>query len=59
MRSLLIMAAVATAATLLSGCREKKREPVPPPQSMLTQHTAADRCASARTAGDRRPLSRF
>jgi len=44
------MAAVATAATLLSGCREKKPEPVPPPQSLLTQRTAADRGTQGNTA---------
>jgi hypothetical protein len=35
MRSLLIMAAVAATAILLSGCPDKKPEPVPGPQSAL------------------------
>jgi hypothetical protein len=36
MRSLLIMAAAAAAAAIaLSGCRDKKPEPVPGPQSVL------------------------
>jgi uncharacterized lipoprotein YbaY len=42
MRSLLIMAAVAAAAILLNGCRDKKPEPVPGPQSALTQRATAD-----------------
>ena len=35
MRSLWIMAAVAATAILLSGCPDKKPEPVPGPQSAL------------------------
>ena len=45
MRSLLIMAAAAAAAISLSGCRDKKPEPVPGPQSALTQRTTADTAA--------------
>jgi uncharacterized lipoprotein YbaY len=44
MRSLLIVAAVA-AAISLSGCRDKKPEPVPGPQSALMQRTTADAAA--------------
>ena len=41
MRSLLITAAVATAALALEGCQNKRRpEPVPPPQSARL-HAAA------------------
>jgi hypothetical protein len=40
MKSLLIMATVAATAILLSGCRDKKPEPVPGPQSAL--HAARD-----------------
>jgi hypothetical protein len=41
MRSLLIMAVVATAA-LLGGCQDKKPEPVPGPQSAVMQRTTID-----------------
>lgn len=43
MRSLLIMAAVAATAILLSGCPDKKPEPVPGPQSALN-NTASANC---------------
>jgi len=50
MKSLLIMATVATAAIALAGCRDKKPEPVPGPQSAgLEHHAAADsNCPEAR-----------
>jgi hypothetical protein len=41
MRSLLITTAVVTVAIMLSGCREKKSEPVPGPQSGSAQRTTA------------------
>jgi hypothetical protein len=51
MRSLLIMAAAAAAAAIsLSGCRDKKPEPVPGPQSVLTQRTTADAAARGKRA---------
>ena len=43
MRSLLIMAAVAATAILLSGCPDKKPEPVPGPQSDLRAGSDAAR----------------
>ncbi|HXW74132.1 MAG TPA: hypothetical protein VEK10_04900 [Steroidobacteraceae bacterium] len=49
MRSLLIMAVVATVAIVLSGCRDKKPEPVPGPQSALMQRTTIDAAASDNT----------
>jgi uncharacterized lipoprotein YbaY len=39
MKSLLIMAAVAATASALSGCQDKKPEPVPGPQSALMRRT--------------------
>jgi len=36
MKSLLIIAAVVAAAGALSGCQDKKPEPVPGPQSLLS-----------------------
>lgn len=50
MRPLLIMAAVAAVATLVGGCRDKKPEPVPGPQSALTQRTTAAEAARHNTA---------
>jgi uncharacterized lipoprotein YbaY len=50
MRSLLIMAAFAAAVILLSGCRDKKPEPVPGPQAALTQRMTADPGRQANTA---------
>jgi hypothetical protein len=41
-RSLFIMAAVAIAVILVSGCPDKKPEPVPGPQSALTERATAD-----------------
>jgi len=41
MRSLLITTAVVTVAIMLSGCREKKSQPVPGPQSGSAQRTTA------------------
>ena len=41
MRSLLITTAAVTVAIMLSGCREKKSQPVPAPQSGLAQRTTA------------------
>jgi hypothetical protein len=41
MRSLLITTAVVTVAIMLTGCREKKSEPVPGPQSGSAQRTTA------------------
>jgi hypothetical protein len=41
MRSLLITTAVVTVAIMLTGCREKKSQPVPGPQSGLAQRTTA------------------
>jgi len=54
MRSLLIMAAVATAAIALSGCRDKKPEPVPGPQSALMRRTTTQGAAPAANACARR-----
>jgi len=42
MKSLLIMAAAAAAAVALSGCQDKKPEPVPGPQSLLSARQARD-----------------
>jgi hypothetical protein len=55
MRSLLIMAAAAAAAISLSSCRDKKPEPVPGPQSALTQRTTADTAARDNSASADRP----
>jgi hypothetical protein len=38
MRSLLITVAAVIAAGALAGCRDKKPEPVPPPQSARLEH---------------------
>ena len=61
MKSLLLMAAVATVAAVLGGCRDKKPEPVPGPQSALMQRTTTHRGleqqrppAVARVSGRRR-----
>jgi hypothetical protein len=48
-RSLLVMTAVAATATLLSGCRDKKPEPVPGPQSALAGRARADAGSQANT----------
>jgi hypothetical protein len=42
MKSLLITAAVAALALTLLGCRDKKPEPVPGPQSGAAQHGRHD-----------------
>jgi uncharacterized lipoprotein YbaY len=64
MRSLLIMAAVAAAAIALNGCRNKKPEPIPGPQSALMWRMTTDaaaflrRSANARGSDDSRALVR-
>jgi uncharacterized lipoprotein YbaY len=47
MRSLLAMAVAAAAAMLLGGCRDKKPEPVPGPQSALTVRATAGELVAA------------
>jgi hypothetical protein len=50
MRSPPIMAAFAAAAILLSGCRDKKPEPVPGPQAALAERTTGEAGGQANTA---------
>jgi hypothetical protein len=47
MKSLLTMAVAAAAAILLGGCRDKKPEPVPGPQSALTVRVTAGELVAA------------
>ena len=57
MRSLLITVALAVTATMLAGCRNKKPEPVPSPQSALVQRTTAARSAHTATIAALGPVA--